>query len=128
MSRNGQEIKRVRQARRILERMRSRLLRPNFDSLSQSASDLGVAVECLEQLDLSRNSNIWRTATRAHIESEVTELRRVVQAVEDLLNNAGRLYAGMAQLLAPDQAPANYTATGTNPGAPVTGGSVEVRG
>ncbi len=105
---------RVRQARRILDGMRSRLLRPNWDSLEASAADLSLAVKCLEQIDIGSQSPIWQGAARAEIESEVVELRNSVRAVEDLLRHAGKLYAGLASLLAPDSGPGNYTPSGVS--------------
>lgn len=114
ISNGSQEIARVRQARCILERIRSRLLRPTFESLEKSAADLNVAVDCLWQLDTGLRSPIWRGPTRARIETEVVALRHTIRSVEELLKNAGKFYAGLARLLAPDEAPANYTAAGTN--------------
>ena len=83
MSNGSQEIARVRRARCILERMRTRLLRPSFDSLTSSAADLNQAVECLRQLDVSLRSPIWQGLTRQKIGVEVVELRLAVKSVED---------------------------------------------
>ena len=116
MSSSNQEVEHVREARRILERMRGRLLRPSPDSLEASAADLELAVECLRQLDLSLKSPIWDGFSRRSVEVEVVALRRAFRSVEELLKNAGKFYYGLARLLAPDDAPANYTATGA-PGA-----------
>src|SRR5580698_8544809 len=129
MSNGTQEVERVRQARCILERMRGRLLRPTFDALDSSARDLNLAVECLKQLDVSLKSPIWQGLARRKIEAEVVTLRRAVRSVEELLQNAGKFYAGLARLMAPDDAPANYTAAGTT-GARSLGstGSVVIHG
>jgi hypothetical protein len=113
MSNGSQEVERVRQARCILERMRGRLLRPGFQALEASAADLNLAVECLRQLDVSLKSPIWHGLTRRKLEREVLALRCAIGSVEALLKNAGKFYAGLARLMAPDEAPANYTATGT---------------
>jgi hypothetical protein len=113
MSNGTQEIERVRQARCILERMRGRLLRPTFQALDLSATDLKLAVECLQRLDVSLKSPIWRGLARRKLEREVVALRCAVRSVEELLKNAGKFYAGLARLMAPDEAPANYTAAGT---------------
>jgi len=128
MSNGSHEIARVRQARHILERLRARLLRPTFESLEASAADLNLAVDCLGQIDVSLKSAIWQGATRAKIESEVIALRHTVHAVEALLQSAGKFYAGLARLMAPDEAPANYTASGIS-GPPVvaTAGTVELQ-
>lgn len=112
MSNGNQEIDRVRRTRHVLERIRGRLLRPNQEALEASASDLNLAVEFLGQVDVSLQSPIWHGATREKIEAEVVALRRTVRSVDELLKNAGKFYAGLARLLAPDDAPANYTATG----------------
>jgi hypothetical protein len=112
MSSGNQEVERVRQARCILERMRGRLMRPTFESLDASAADLELAVECLRQLDISLQSPIWHGLTRRKVETEVVGLRLALRSIQELLNNAGRFYAGLARLLAPDDAPANYTSAG----------------
>jgi hypothetical protein len=113
MKSNGsQEVERVRQARCILERMRGRLLRPTFQALESSGTDLNLAVECLRQLDLSLKSPIWQGLTRRKLENEVVALRHAVRSVEELLKGAGKFYAGLARLMAPDEAPPNYTAAG----------------
>jgi hypothetical protein len=129
MSNGTQEVERVRQARCILERMRGRLLRPTIDALDSSARDLNLAVECLKQLDVSLKSPIWQGLARRKIEAEVVALRRAVRSVEELLKNAGKFYAGLARLMAPDDAPANYTAAGTSVGSmPMTAGNVVLEG
>lgn len=129
MSNGSQEVERVRQARCILERMRGRLLRPSFQALELSAADLKLAVECLQQLDVSLKSPIWQGLARRKLEGEIVALRQAVRSVEELLRNAGKFYAGLARLLAPDQAPPNYTAEGTSgPAAQANTGSVVVHG
>jgi hypothetical protein len=112
MSSGNQEVERVREARRILERMRGRLLRPSPASLQASAEDLELAVECLRELDVSLKSPIWHGLTRQRVETEVVALRLALRSVEQLLRNAGKFYYGLARLLAPDDAPPNYTAAG----------------
>lgn len=129
MSHARQQIDRVRQARTILERMRSRLAHPSFEAIDACAADLNIAVECLRQLDVSLESPIWHGLTRQLIETEVVALRRNLRLVEELLRNAGKFYAGLARLLAPDEAPANYTAAGTQLPPPQTsGGSIALHG
>jgi hypothetical protein len=119
MSNPSQEIERVRQARCILERMRGRLLRPNFQALDSSAADLNLAMECLRHLDISLKSPIWQGLARRKLEREV----------EELLKNAGKFYAGLARLMTPDDAPASYTAAGTSGAPSVSGtGSVVLHG
>jgi hypothetical protein len=112
ISNGSQEVARVRQARCILERMRARLMRPTLDALDASTADLNLAVECLRQLDVSLQSPIWHGLIRRKVETEVVALRQALRTVEALLKNAGRFYAGLGRLLAPDDAPANYTSAG----------------
>lgn len=112
MSHARQQIDRVRQARGLLERMRSRLAHPNWEAINACAADLNIAVEALRQLDTSVESPIWHGLTRQVMEAEVVALRRSFRTVEELLRSAGKFYGGLARLLAPDEAPANYTAAG----------------
>jgi hypothetical protein len=104
MSNGSHEVERIRQARCILERIRGRLLQPTFQALDSSAADL-------------------------KLEREVVALRQAVRSVEGLLKNAGKFYAGLARLMAPDEAPTNYTATGTNGASSIAArGSVVLHG
>ncbi len=128
MSNGSQEVERVRQARCILEKMRGRLLRPNFQALESSAADLNLAVECLQKLDVGLKSPIWQGLARRKLEREVIALRLAVRSVEELLKNAGKFYAGLARLMAPDQAPPNYTAEGISGPDRASTGSVAVHG
>jgi hypothetical protein len=128
MSNGIQEIERIRQARRILERMRGRLLKPTFEALDASAADLNLAVDCLHQMDVSLKSSIWQGPDRRRLETEVVALRFIVRSVEELLKNAGKFYAGLGRLMAPDIAPANYTAAGTTAAGRASTGSVVVHG
>lgn len=126
---SSRDVERVRRARQILERIRGRMLQPTFEGLSSSATDLNLAVDCLQQVNVSLKSPTWQGQERRKLETEVVALRRAVRSVEELLKNAGKFYAGLARLLAPDEGPVNYTATGTS-GAPRQGvaGSVVVHG
>jgi hypothetical protein len=109
--------------------MRGRLLRPTLDSLQSSAADLNQAVACLQQLDVSLKSPIWHGLVRRNVETEVIALRHTIRSVEELLKNAGKFYAGLARLLAPDEAPANYTAAGAcGPFPQVATGNVVLHG
>jgi hypothetical protein len=128
MSNGSQEVERVRQARCILEKMRGRLLRPNFQALESSAADLNLAVECLRKLDVSLKSPIWQGLSRRKLEREVVALRQALRSVEELLKNAAKFYAGLARLMAPDQGPPNYTAEGTSAPGQTSRGSVAVHG
>jgi hypothetical protein len=97
--------------------------------LDSSATELNLAVECLQQLDVSLKSPIWQGLTRRNIETEVVALRCAVRSVEELLKNAGKFYAGLASLMAPDDAPPGYTATGTSGAtSPARTGNVVIHG
>jgi hypothetical protein len=129
MSNGTPDLARIRQARRILQRMCGRLLRPTFDALDLSATDMNLAVECLQQVDVGSQSAIWRGPDRKSIETEVLALRRAVRVAEELLRNAGKFYAGLARLMAPDDTPAHYTAGGTTaPREQAVAGAVAVHG
>lgn len=129
MSNASKEIERVRQARSILERMRERLSRPVRDTIDLSASDLDLVAELLRKIDVSVKSPIWHPAARQRIEPEVIALRATIRSVEPLLRGAARFYGGLASLMAPDEAPANYNAAGMAGASNRTGkGSVELRG
>jgi hypothetical protein len=111
MAAEKSELVRIREARQLIDRMRDRLLRPSFESLAGCAMDLRLAVECIRRLDAKLP--IWRGMQRKALEAEVIGLRRDIQFVEALLTNAGKFYAGWARLLASDQAPPNYTPSGS---------------
>jgi hypothetical protein len=129
MSHARQQIDRVRQARTMLERMRTRLAHPSLEAIDACAADLNIAVECLRQLDVSLQSPIWHGLTRQVIEAEVVALRHNLNLVQELLRGAGRFYAGLARLLAPDPAPANYTAAGAQlPPPQASGASIALHG
>lgn len=109
--------------------MRVRLGHPSFEAIDACAADLNVAVECLRQLDTSLESPIWQGLTRQVIEAEVVALRRSLGLVQELLRNAAKFYGGLARLLAPDEAPANYTAAGAQlPPRQATEGSIALHG
>ena len=129
MTSSRQEVERVRQARCLLERMRARLMRPTLEALNACSVDLDQAVECLRQLDVSLQSPIWTGLTRRRVEAEVVALRQALRSVEALLKNAGKFYSGLSRLLAPDEAPPNYTAAGSpGPPAQAAEGSVVLHG
>ena len=129
MTSNGsQEVEHVRQARCIVERMRARLLRPSFQALELCAADLNLALECLQKLDVSLKSPVWQGMARRKLEKEVLALRCAILSVEGLLRNAGKFYAGLARLMAPDEAPPNYTPTGVSGTTQMAAGSVVLHG
>lgn len=120
------EIAQLREARKIVDGMRDRLLHPTFEALEDSASDLGLACEYIRGLD--SRSSAWLGVHRKVLEAEVTGLRRSVGCVEALLANAGKFYAGWARLLSPDSAPPNYGSSGTTSAVPAEASSVVIHG
>lgn len=109
------ELDQARQARRSLEKVRLKLLSPTIRALDGSASDLAVAVECMQMLESNvascqRRAPDWRRS----LELEIGGLRRELKEVNALLTGAGKFYQGWGRLLSTgDDAPANYTARGT---------------
>lgn len=126
MAGERKEMTDIREARRLIDRMRERLLHPSFEALECSAEDLRLASVCLKRLDL--RSPVWHGAQRKALELEVTALRRGVHCVEALLKNAGKFYAGWARLLAVDQGPPNYTSAGSTGPAPAQSNKLVTHG
>ena len=120
------ELVRIREARQIIDRMRDRLLRPSFESLAECATDLRWAVECIRRLDAKLP--VWRGVQRKALEAEVIGLWRDIRVVEALFTNAGEFYAGLARLLASDQAPPNYTPAGSIGAAPLEASKLVIHG
>jgi hypothetical protein len=116
----------IREARRLVERMRDRLLHPSFEALEYSAADLRLAAQCLQRLDIK--SPVWQGVQRKALESEVTGLRRAVDCVEALLKNAGKFYAGWARLMSGDQGPPNYSSAGSTDPAPAQSNKLVMHG
>ena len=107
------ELEQARQARRILEKVRTRLLRPTVEALDCSAVDLSVAAQCLQRLEifLAQKERHW--AVRQALESELAKVRRELQCVQELVAGAGKFHAGWGRLMAAaDESSSNYTAAG----------------
>jgi hypothetical protein len=110
------ELDQAGQARRSLEKVRRGLISPSIRVLSTSASDLAVAVECLQKLERTLTLGPGLPAERRRsLESEMRALRRDLQEVTTLLAGVGKFYQGWARLISAsaDDAPANYTSRGT---------------
>lgn len=109
------ELDKAKQARRSLEKVRLKLLSPTIQAMDSSASDLGMAVDCLKTLEVGfasgqRLAPEWRRL----LELEMTGLRRELREVNALLEGAGKFYQGWARLVATgvDDAPAHYGVAG----------------
>ena len=122
------ELNRVKQARRIVEKVRGRLMHPTIQAMDRGAAELSAAAECLANLE----SALRRSGRELHwpgVEAELARLRLEMRNVQQLVEGAGRFYVGWARLIAPDQAPANYAANGrVEQPAPVAAGEVVLHG
>ena len=122
-------VDKAKQARRSLEKVRLKLLSPTRQAMDGSASELGVAVECLQKLEANFCSG-QRLAPpgRRLLEFEMAGLRRELREVSTLLESAGKFYEGWARLVSTgiDDAPAHYTVQGKAipPPAPHRSGKV----
>jgi hypothetical protein len=107
------ELDQARQARRILERVRTRLLRPTVEALDSGAVDLSVAAHCLQQLEVSLARGERRDAARQALESEMASVRRELRCVQALVAGAGKFHAAWGRLMAADEeGTGNYTSAG----------------
>jgi hypothetical protein len=107
------ELDQARQARRILEKLRTRLLRPTVEALDSGAVDLSVAAHCLQQLEISLARGERSGAERQALESEMVHVRRELRCVQELVAGAGKFHAGWGRLMAADdEGTGNYTAAG----------------
>lgn len=82
--------------------------------MDSSASELGVAVDCLRTLEVGFTSGRRLTPEwRRLLELEMTGLRQELREVNALLQGAGKFYQGWARLVSTgDDAPANYGVEG----------------
>lgn len=108
-------VDKAKQARRSLEKVRLKLLSPSVQAMDGSASELGVAVECLQKLEANFCAG-QRLAPpgRRLLEFEMAGLRRELREVSTLLESAGKFYEGWARLVSTgiDDAPEHYTVQG----------------
>ena len=103
-------LERIREARRCLERVHGKLLRPSPSAFDESAGEVNTAVACLEQTIPQLGS--LHTADPI-LRWEVAALQRELLLVTALLEGARRFYEGWARLMAPpEDAPPSYDAAG----------------
>jgi len=103
------------QARRSLEKVRIKLLRPTVEALDSSAGDLMAAVDSLQRLELDLASGGRHSAgSERPLELEISTMRRELQNVTALLESAGMFHEGWARLASTviEDAAAGYTAGG----------------
>lgn len=108
------ELDKAKEARRSLEKVRLKLLSPSLQAMDSSASELGVAVDCLKTLEVGFISGRRLTPEwRRLLEQEMMGLRCELREVNALLQGAGKFYQGWARLVATgDDAQANYGVAG----------------
>ena len=107
------ELEQARQARRILEKVCTRLLRPTVEALDCGAVDLSIAAQCLQRLETSLAQGERRAAVRQALELEIAHVRRELRCVQALVAGAGKFQAGWGRLMAAaDEGTGNYTAAG----------------
>jgi hypothetical protein len=99
------ELDKAGQARRSLAKVRLKLVSPTVQSMDSSASELGVAVECLGKLEAGFRSGRRLTPQgRRLLELEMGKLRRELKEASVLLQGVGKFYEGWARLVATDLA------------------------
>ena len=87
------------QARRSLEKVRIKLLRPTVKSMDSSASDLMTAVDSLRRLELDLTSRGWRGGgSERALEIEIQAMRNELRNVTVLFESAGKFHEGWARL------------------------------
>ena len=107
-------MKDLEQARRILEKLGGKLLQPAVEALESGATDLGVAVQCLQRVETAighseRNGPKWRA-----LEPQLENFRQELRTAQELVMAAGNFYEDWARLVsAAEQGGPNYTAGGS---------------
>jgi len=102
-------------ARRSLEKVRTKLLRPTVETLDSSAWDLMTAVDSLRRLELDLASRGWRgEGSERPLQLEISAMRSELKTVTGLLESAGKFHEGWARLVSTmtDDAATNYMAGG----------------
>ena len=126
------ELENVMRARRCLERVRIKLLRPTVETLDSSTLDLMAAVDSLRRLESDLASPTWRTAGSEHaLELEISAMHRDLQIVTRLLESAGKFHEGWARLASTviEGPAANYSAAGkSRPPIPINSARLVVHG
>lgn len=106
------QLERIRQARQSLERVREKLLNPSAEALEAGAAEVALAVSLLQAMDPAA-SEMNQLGVKQAIRSELAGLRKGLRAVNELLQAAGRFYAGWAQLISGiDAGASNYASDG----------------
>ncbi len=107
------ELEQARDARRILEKLHRKLLRPSLEVFHHGAAELGVAAECLQRLELTLAPGHRPGPGRQALHWEMTHVRRELEIVQELVAGAGKFYEGWARLMpAAEPAGVSYTLDG----------------
>jgi len=110
-----EQLERVRQARRSLAKVRTRLLRPSIEAVERSAAEVARAVEHLQTVESGLKSRSHQPLSEGRaVRTELERLRAELKQVNELFAGAGKFYQGWARLISggADDAPANYTSAG----------------
>ncbi len=110
------QLQTAKQARRQVEQVRKRLLKPAPETLASCAGPLLEAIGCLDRLQ--SNLQAGAPGSTAHlIRNEMTVLRGELSTASALLRAAGLFYEGYGNLLGtgPEPAEMNYCSQGTTP-------------
>ena len=115
MLREPTEIETARQARRSIDVIRQKLMKPTPEVLEACTPHLRIAIASLERLQRSVPNLAPHSESRGQLKQEITAIRLELAEVNALMRNVAAFYAGLASLLAPlpDEI------TGYAPGGPV---------
>lgn len=104
----------AREARRRVQKVCDRLLRPSVEAFDASAAELEGAIECLLRLESALASWPGGRAGRQAVAAEIKELHREVGKACALTEAAGNFCAGWARLINanPEDAMTSYASSG----------------
>lgn len=99
-----QELDSIRKARRSLDKLRTKLTRPTLESLDSGASDVLLAVECLQTLESRLRPRAGRPrGIDQLLAPEIRALRHELNQATELLEAAARFYQGWGRLMNPGE-------------------------
>ena len=124
------EIEKAREARRRVEKVSKRLMRPSVEALNTSAIDLTRAVESLGCLERELTSRRRTEADHRALTFEIAGIRRELERAYELVAHAGQFYAGWAALVSSGAEPetVHYTCSGRTHAVPRDTGKVVMHG
>lgn len=125
------QLDKAREARRRLQKVCDRLLRPDAKALDACASDLGRVIQCLERIQATLAGSAARGMGWQALAIEIAGLGRDVGRANALLAGAAGFHAGWARLLnaSPEEGIPGYTAGGkSRPAVSIDRGRVAIDG